>query len=111
MILDPAPDASPDVIGYACVWLLPPEMEIANIAVADAWRRRGCGTAVMEYTVALAKRRQVTTIFLDVRSDNVEALALYRRFGFEPVGVRRGYYVAEGEDAIVMRRDLAQTKG
>ena len=56
--------------------------------------------------MTLAEQKRIGTIFLDVMSKNDDAAALYRRFGFAPVGVRRGYYVTEGQDAIVMRKDL-----
>jgi ribosomal protein S18 acetylase RimI-like enzyme len=46
-------------------------------------------------------------MFLEVRADNPRAQDLYRRFGFEEIGVRRGYYQPSGTDAIVMRREVA----
>ncbi len=49
-----------------------------------------------------ARRRGITAMFLEVRSDNPRARDLYQKFGFVEVGVRSGYYV--GADAIIMRR-------
>jgi ribosomal-protein-alanine N-acetyltransferase len=44
--------------------------------------------------------------FLEVRTSNAGAIALYRRFGFEQKGVRKGYYPDNGEDALLFRRDF-----
>ena len=54
-----------------------------------------------------AVRRGSTEIFLEVRADNERAQRLYRWWGFDDIGIRRGYYQPSGMDAIVMRRDLA----
>jgi ribosomal-protein-alanine N-acetyltransferase len=46
--------------------------------------------------------------FLEVRPSNTAAIRLYQTMGFEPIGVRRGYYQAVGgrEDATVLRLEL-----
>ena len=78
------------------------EEELLLIAVAPQARLRGVGTALIEQLFAAACTRGTARIFLEMRRGN-PALHLYRKFGFEPIGVRRNYYrMANGErvDAI-----------
>ncbi|TDQ51425.1 ribosomal protein S18-alanine N-acetyltransferase [Actinorugispora endophytica] len=97
-----AETGAPGVAGYAGLRAVPPEGDVQTMAVApDRWGR-GIGRALLAGLLAEAGRRAVTDVFLEVRSDNPRAQDLYRRFGFEEIGVRRGYYA--GADAIVMRR-------
>jgi [ribosomal protein S18]-alanine N-acetyltransferase len=77
----------------------PGECEILNIAVDPAQRRRGLARALIEEAV----RTTPGAWFLEVRASNAPAIALYRRFGFEVVGRRPGYYSNPSETGIVMR--------
>ncbi|MCX6636425.1 MAG: GNAT family N-acetyltransferase, partial [Acidobacteria bacterium] len=77
----------------------PGEIEILNLAVDPACRRRGLATALM----ASVRRRRPGEFFLEVRESNLAARDLYRKLGFEQVGVRPGYYDHPAEAAIVMR--------
>jgi len=96
----------PDAVdGYA--GLLAPsgawEGDVQTIAVAQSARRRGLGRALLGDLVAEAHRRGARDVFLEVRADNPAAQSLYAEFGFEKLGVRRGYYQPDDVDAIVMR--------
>ena len=78
-----------------------------TLAVArDRWGQ-GTGAALLTALLDEAARRGAVEVFLEVRTDNDRAQALYRRFGFGPIGVRRGYYQPSNTDALVMRKDLA----
>ncbi|MGW5875482.1 ribosomal protein S18-alanine N-acetyltransferase [Nocardiopsis terrae] len=90
------------VVGYAGLRFVPPEGDVQTMAVAEPAWGRGIGRALLTELLAAAGERGVTHMFLEVRSDNPRAQDLYTRFGFEAIGVRRGYY--KGADAIVMRR-------
>lgn len=92
------------LVGYAAAWFVVDQGELGNVAVARSWRRRGIGARLVDAVIARAAERGVRELFLEVRPSNVTAQRLYERFGFEPVGRRRNYYVAPSEDAIVMRR-------
>ncbi len=95
------------VWGLIVLWLLPPEAEIATLAVAPAHRGRGLGRRLLQQALAYACRQgAVHSVFLEVRADNEPALALYRAFDFRAVGRRRGYYrTPQGRvDAVLMRR-------
>jgi [ribosomal protein S18]-alanine N-acetyltransferase len=72
----------------------------------DRWGE-GIGAALVENLLAEAGRRGCTEVFLEVRVDNGRAQRLYRRHGFDSVGVRHGYYQPSGTDALVMRYKIA----
>ncbi|MGH4018593.1 MAG: ribosomal protein S18-alanine N-acetyltransferase [Pseudonocardiaceae bacterium] len=92
------------LVGYAGIELLaaPPaaEAEVHTLAVDPAYRGRGIGRALLR---ALLAHAAGATVFLEVRTDNQAALALYRSEGFTVVGIRRGYYRPSGADAFTMQ--------
>ena len=81
------------------------EAEILTLAVAPLVRRNGVARALVEAAAATAAARGAESLFLEVAADNAPALALYAGAGFEPAGLRKGYY-ANGADAMVLRRTL-----
>ncbi len=81
-----------------------------TIAVSAARWGQGIGTQLLADLLEEAVRRGCTEVFLEVRADNTRAQRLYRWWGFDDIGIRRGYYQPSGMDAIVMRRDLAGLK-
>ena len=91
------------VAGYAVLWCILDQGELANIAVAPESQGRGYAVKLLEHALDDARERGVTSVFLEVRRSNERAADLYRGFGFEDVGVRRAYYSAPLEDARVMR--------
>lgn len=90
------------VIGYAGAWLVAGEAQITNVAVSPAYRGQGVGTGLMTELVRRFKERGITAMTLEVRPSNVPALALYEKFGMKSVGRRKGYYLDNGEDAVIM---------
>jgi len=99
-----------EVVGYAGIMLAVDEGHVTTIAVDPAWQRRRIGTRLMLAIAREAIARGATALTLEVRLSNRGAQALYRRFGFAPVGVRRGYYADTGEDALVMWAHDVQTR-
>lgn len=75
-----------------------------NIAVRRDAQRRGIGRLLLEELLAEAARRDLRAVLLEVAADNAPAQRLYAGYGFEPIGVRRGYYQPSNTDALVMRR-------
>ncbi len=67
-----------------------------------AYRRQGIGGALVAACMAWAATTGATTIRLEVRASNVPALALYKRYGFSTLGVRRAYYSVPVEDAVLL---------
>jgi [ribosomal protein S18]-alanine N-acetyltransferase len=89
-------------VGYILTWLVADELHVLNVATDPSHRRRGIGRALVDQAVAFAKERQVRIVLLEVRRGNQPAIRLYRSFGFSVLGLRRGYYSDNGEDALEM---------
>lgn len=90
------------VVGYAGALLVAGEAHVTTIAVDPDQQGGGLGRALL---LALVRRCVVLgtgAVTLEVRASNEPAKALYRRFGFAPAGVRKGYYSKPTEDALVL---------
>ena len=94
------------VVGYLVVWLVTDEVHIANVAVHPGWRRQGLGARLIGEAVWGREQEGFRWVGLEVRRSNRAARALYRKLGFVEVGVRKNYYVQEGEDAVLMAKTL-----
>ena len=75
-----------------------------NIAVRRNRQRAGIGRTLLEALLAEARHRKVNAVLLEVAVDNRPAQKLYDTYGFEPIGLRRGYYQPSNTDALVMRK-------
>ena len=96
--------------GYLIGRVASDETEIFSLGVANDFRRRGVGRALVETLCALTAAQGAKSVFLEVAADNPGAAALYRSLEFKAVGRRKNYYRDPGGarvDAIVMRVDLA----
>ena len=76
------------------------------IAVDPLFRRRGIGEMLLEGLIGEAKKREAAGIFLEVRESNEAARAMYENAGFAVTGVRRDYYHAPRENAVIMQLRL-----
>ncbi|MGM9940644.1 MAG: ribosomal protein S18-alanine N-acetyltransferase [Bulleidia sp.] len=94
-----------EVIGYLDLWITFEQAQIANIGVLPAYRARGIASALMEHAVACAQQGQCENMSLEVRRSNQAAIALYEKYGFLQVGIRRHYY-EDGEDAFLMVKPM-----
>ena len=90
------------VVGFAGVWLMAGEAHLTVIAVREASRRLGIGELLLMAAISLATRHNARLLTLEVRASNVPSIKLYEKYGFVRVGVRRGYYSEDGEDALLM---------
>ena len=93
------------VAGFIMGWLVADELHITNLAVAPEARRGGFAAALLERSIQEATELGAAWCQLDVRASNTPARGLYLRYGFKALGTRKGYY-HNGEDAVVMGRDL-----
>lgn len=98
--------ADGEMVGYAGVSRLgrkpPYEYEVHTIGVDKRFQGRGIGRALLDRLLVIADGG---TVFLEVRTDNAPAIALYESVGFSVVGVRKRYYRVSGADAYTMRRE------
>lgn len=95
-----------EVMGYICFRMLFGEMHIFRIAVRHEWRHNGIASLMLEKSLNSACKEGAESAFLEVRQSNIPALALYRKFGFDIIGKRPGYYPETGEDGIVLMKRL-----
>jgi len=93
-----------ELIGYFVVMSAAGEAHLLNLSIAAAHQRRGHGSALLREAAGIARKLGARSLFLEVRPSNRGAQALYTRFGFRKVAVRRGYYPASTgrEDALVL---------
>lgn len=94
-----------EIIGYGGITVAFDSADIANVAVTEAFRRSGVGSAVLSELLSVAKSRGAEKVFLEVRVSNATAMALYLKNGFKGVYARTRYY-SNGEDCIVMAKEL-----
>jgi ribosomal-protein-alanine N-acetyltransferase len=92
------------LVGYAGLSATRHQADVQTVAVSATHQGRGLGARLLGELLAEATRRDVGEVLLEVRADNEAAQRLYTRFGFERIGLRRGYYQPGSVDGVVMRR-------
>lgn len=92
-----------NIVGYIGMYLSFDEGDITNVAVAPAYRKRGYGEAIVSKSIELAKEKQLEMILLEVRVSNAPAISLYKKMGFEEIGIRKNFYEHPVEDAMIMK--------
>ncbi len=90
------------IVGYTGMWIILDEAHVTTIAVDPECRRQRIGERLLVALLDEAMRRGARWVTLEVRKSNDGAKALYRKYGFKDIGVRKGYYSDNREDAIVM---------
>jgi ribosomal-protein-alanine N-acetyltransferase len=102
-------EADGEIIGYYVMMAAAGEAHLLNLTIAPMWRRHGLGRDLLEHCLARACDHHADSVFLEVRTSNPGAIALYHGSGFVDLAVRRGYYPARDgrEDALIMKRDLS----
>ncbi|MGW0560378.1 ribosomal protein S18-alanine N-acetyltransferase [Streptomyces sp. NPDC003016] len=91
------------IVGYAGLAAAGGLGDVQTIAVSkDQWGT-GLGSRLLTDLLGHASAFECAEVLLEVRVDNTRAQKLYERFGFEPIGFRRGYYQPGNIDALVMR--------
>ena len=94
-----------ELLGYAFVSRYVDAWHVMNVAVANAYRRRGIASALLERLFDVTATDPKRGYTLEVRVSNTGAIRLYEQLGFEARGVRRGYYTDNREDALIMWRE------
>jgi ribosomal-protein-alanine N-acetyltransferase len=90
------------IIGFSGIWMIADEAHLTNIAVREQYRGKGLGELLVIATIDLAIEHKASFMTLEVRASNLVAQSLYQKYGFTQMGVRRGYYLDNREDAIIM---------
>jgi len=93
------------IIGIAGFWIMVDEAHITTLAIRNTYRRRGIGERLLIQIIEMAIQLNANVVTLEARVSNRQAQALYEKYRFQKVGVRRAYYTDNGEDAVLMTTD------
>lgn len=95
-----------EIVGFAGIWKSVDDVHITNIVTAKKFRRKNIGSILLSNLINLAQNeKHITSITLEVNSNNIPAQKLYEKFGFNVVGIRKKYY-NNIDDAIIYTKDL-----
>ena len=94
------------LVGYVINSRYVDAWHVMNVAVDPDHQRRGVASRLFERLFELTRDDERRGYTLEVRVSNEGAIELYERLGFEPRGIRRGYYTDNREDALIMWRDV-----
>jgi len=90
------------IVGYSGMWVIIDEAHITTIGVDPKYRGKKIGEQILIAMLEEAQRRGARRATLEVRESNHLAQNLYRKYGFIPAAIRRGYYSDNNENAVVM---------
>ncbi|MFH1003264.1 MAG: ribosomal protein S18-alanine N-acetyltransferase [Chloroflexota bacterium] len=96
------PAGGQQLLGFAGFWIMAGEVHITSIAVREEHRGQGIGERLLISLIDLAVEQHGRLMTLEVRASNTVAQRLYAKYGFDRVGVRRGYYTDNREDGVIM---------
>lgn len=80
------------IVGFVGILTIIDEVNIMNIVVRKTHRKLGIGSSLLEFIINFAKTRNVSSITLEVNENNLAAICLYEKYGFQKVGLRKKYY-------------------
>lgn len=95
-----------NVVGYCGIYMSVDQADIANIAVSLLYRGKGIAQKLVDGVLEIAKERAIKEVFLEVRQSNAKAIGLYKKMGFEQIGIRKSYYSNPKEDALLMMKGI-----
>lgn len=81
-----------EILGFAGIWKSPVDCQITNIVVKKTCRKQGIGSLLLERLIEIAKSTNFDVIGLEVNENNMSAINLYEKYGFQKVGIRKKYY-------------------
>lgn len=90
------------ILGYLGLWHILEEVHILNVSVSTDYRKKSIGEALFAHAVKYCLNNEVKYITLEVRVSNLPAKNLYQKYGLKSLGVRKGYYQDNNEDADIM---------
>lgn len=92
-----------DILGYCVFRVIGGEGELLRIAILPEFKGRGLSKKLMDQMVEFSRKKNVHTIYLEVRESNIKARNLYKSYGFSEEGIRKNYYRHPCENAVIMR--------
>lgn len=101
-------DGHRDLFGYGIMSMGAGECHLLNICIHPDHRTRGLGTNLINHLLEVGRRAFASVAMLEVRVSNEAAYQLYRRMGFNEIGLRKNYYPARHgrEDALILAQDI-----
>ena len=94
-----------DIVGFAGIWITPDNIELNNIVIKKDSRGKGYSKILLEKLIEISEETSREIFTLEVSEENIVAINLYKKYGFEKVGLRKNYY--EGKyDAILMSKKI-----
>ena len=90
------------IVGYGGFWMMLDEAHVCTLGVHPDWRQRGVGELLLSTMIRESAGLNANVVTLEVRVTNMPAQHLYEKYGFTTVGMRKGYYSDNHEDALVM---------
>ena len=100
--VEPLPEEEPSIAGYVSVWYQGDEAHITEIAVRETLRGNGIGELLLIGSLRAAREYGSHVMTLEARVSNFIAQRLYEKYSFKSVGIRKGYYSNNREDAVIM---------
>jgi ribosomal-protein-alanine N-acetyltransferase len=101
----PPPVIRKYIVGFSGLWMMADEAHVTNLAVRRQYQGKGLGELLLIASIDLAADLKASFMTLEVRASNLVAQSLYNKYGFIQMGIRRGYYLDNHEDAIIMSTD------
>ncbi|MFQ5875628.1 MAG: ribosomal protein S18-alanine N-acetyltransferase, partial [Dehalococcoidia bacterium] len=98
------------IVGYLGIWSMVDDAHIVAVGVREPHRRHGVGEFLLIRAIEIGMEGGVRSITLEVRVSNYAAQALYEKYGFKKMGVRKRYYTDNHEDAYIMTTDPIGTE-
>ena len=95
-----------EIVGYSIVLLIKPDAELLKICIKDNYRSLGYAKKLLDYNINYLKNNNYDCIFLEVRSDNYNAIKLYDKLGFIKYNERKKYYKDTNVDALLYKKIL-----
>lgn len=90
------------ILGYCGLWGVVGEGQITNVAVAKQYRGRHVAEVMLTKLIELGRKQGLEAFTLEVRESNRAAITLYHKLGFKDAGVRKNFYEAPVENALIM---------
>lgn len=95
-------DEKEELLGYCGFWAILEEAHITTIAVKDTYRGNHLGELLLQQMIDTGYQKDIKWFTLEVRISNIVAQELYKKYGFQSLGLRKKYYQDTQEDALIM---------